>query len=64
MGVKVISQYALLGQYDFLNILEAPDVETVARMATVLNARGTLKTTTLPALSVDEFIQTLKDADL
>lgn len=60
MGVKVLSQYALLGAYDFVNILEAPDNKAIARVAVALSARGTLQTTTLAALSVDEFIDMLK----
>jgi len=60
MGVKVLSQYALLGAYDFLNILEAPDNLAVARVAVELGARGTLSTTTLAAISVDDFIKMLK----
>ncbi|NWF54842.1 MAG: GYD domain-containing protein [Syntrophaceae bacterium] len=60
MGVKVLSQYALLGTYDFVNILEAPDNKTVAKVAVELSSRGTLQTTTLAALSVDEFISMLK----
>ncbi|HEY7939801.1 MAG TPA: GYD domain-containing protein, partial [Acidimicrobiales bacterium] len=56
MGVKVLAQYAVLGQWDFVNILEAPDQVTMARVATTLAARGTLKTTTLPIIDVDEFI--------
>jgi uncharacterized protein with GYD domain len=60
MGVKVLSQYALLGGYDFMNIVEAPDNQTVAKVAVELGARGTLQTTTLAALSVDEFIKMLK----
>ena len=56
MGVKVLEQFALLGQYDFLNILEAPDEITMARVATTLSSRGTLKTLTLSAIEVDEFI--------
>lgn len=56
MGVKVLEQYALLGQYDFLNILDAPDELTMARVATTLQARGTLKTLTLTALEIDDFI--------
>lgn len=59
MGVKVLAQYALLGQYDFVNILEAPDNETVARVAVELGARGTLQTMTLGALAIDDFIATL-----
>ena len=59
MGVKVLAQYALLGMYDFLNILEAPDEVTMARVATTLASRGTLKTLTLTAIDVDEFIAAL-----
>ena len=40
MGVKVLAQYALLGMYDFLNILEAPDEVTMAKVATTLASRG------------------------
>ena len=43
MGVKILSQYAVLGPYDFINILEAPDSQTVTRMAVHLGARGTLR---------------------
>jgi uncharacterized protein with GYD domain len=60
LGVKVIDQYALLGQYDFLNIIEAPDDATMARLAVTLSARGTMKTVTLPAVPVDEFIARLR----
>lgn len=56
MGVKVLEQYALLGAYDFLNILEAPDELTMATVASTLAARGTLKTVTLPAIDVDDYI--------
>ncbi len=56
MGVKVLQQYALLGPYDFCNILEAPDERTMARVAITLGARGTLKSLTLTAIPIDEFI--------
>ncbi|HEY4376214.1 MAG TPA: GYD domain-containing protein [Acidimicrobiales bacterium] len=59
MGVKVLEQYALLGQYDFLNILEAPDELTMARVATTLAARGTLRPLTLTAIDVEDFIAAL-----
>ena len=61
MGVKVLEQYALLGQFDFLNILEAPDEATMAKVATMLGARGTLKTLTLTAIPIDEFVALLKE---
>ena len=51
-----LAQYALLGSWDFLNILEAPDATTIAKVATTLAARGTLKTTTLQAIEIDELI--------
>ena len=60
MGVKVLAQYVALGQFDFLNILEAPDNETISRVAIELSSRGTLQTTTLAALTLDDFIETLK----
>jgi uncharacterized protein with GYD domain len=60
MGLKVIAQYALLGQWDFLNVIEAPDEATMARAAVALAARGTMRTTTLQALNVDELIASLK----
>jgi uncharacterized protein with GYD domain len=60
MGVRVLDQYALLGQYDFLSILDAPDEMTMAKVATILGARGTLKSVTLTAIPVDEFIARMK----
>ena len=60
MGVKILSQYAVLGPYDFINILEAPDSQAVTRMAVQLGARGTLQTMTMAAMSLDEFITTMK----
>ncbi len=60
MGVKILAQYALLGQYDFANILEAENNEAIVRVAMELGARGTLQTTTLPALSIDGFINSIK----
>lgn len=59
-GVKIINQFALLGPYDFVNILEAPSAEAVSRVAIALGARGTLQTMTMAAMSVDEFIAGLK----
>lgn len=61
MGVKVLSQYAVLGQWDFVNILEAPDEVTMARVATTLAARGTLKTMTVPIIEVERFIESMGD---
>ncbi|HMC52525.1 MAG TPA: GYD domain-containing protein [Acidimicrobiales bacterium] len=60
MGVRVREQFAVLGPYDFCNILEAADETTVAKVALVLGARGTLKTLTLTAIPVDEFIASMR----
>ena len=54
MGVKILAQYALLGPYDFINILEAPDNKTISRVAIELGSRGTLQTMTMAAMSIDE----------
>ena len=56
MGAKILAQYAVLGPYDFINILEAPDNKTVSRVAIELGSRGTLQTMTLAAMSVDELL--------
>jgi uncharacterized protein with GYD domain len=56
MGVKVVAQWALLGPYDFCTVLEAPDQTVMARVALVLGARGTVKTLTLSAIPIDEYI--------
>ena len=60
LGLRVHAQYALMGQYDFLNIIEAPDEETMAKAAIMLAARGTMRTTTLPAIPVDQLISRLQ----
>jgi uncharacterized protein with GYD domain len=60
MGVTVLEQFATLGQWDFINILEAPDELTMAKVATTLASRGTLKTMTLPIMEIDAFIERLQ----
>ena len=59
LGARVLHQWATLGEYDFVNVVEAPDIATVARVSVALGARGSTRIETLPALTVDEFIQTL-----
>ncbi|MCX8163915.1 MAG: GYD domain-containing protein [Aquificaceae bacterium] len=60
-GVKIIAQYAVMGPYDFVNILEAPDNDTIVKMAIELGSRGTIKTLTMPALDVEQLIKDLKE---
>jgi uncharacterized protein with GYD domain len=60
MGLTVLAQYALMGQWDFLNIIEAPDEATLAKAAISLAARGTMRTMTLQAVAVDDLIARLQ----
>ncbi|HID04992.1 MAG TPA: GYD domain-containing protein [Candidatus Caldiarchaeum subterraneum] len=60
MGAKIVDQYALLGPYDFLTIIEAPDNETVARISVKLGERGTVKIMSLPAIPTESFIKSLQ----
>lgn len=57
MGARVLAQYATLGPYDFVNIVEAKDNDTIARVSVELGARGTVQIETLPAIQVDDFIR-------
>ena len=60
MGVKILSQYALIGPYDFVNILDAPNNETIAKVAMELGSRGTLQTMTMVALPLNDFVRSLR----
>ena len=60
MGVRVIAQYAVLGPYDFVTVLEAPDNETIAHLSVDLSSRGTVHITTLPAIPTMQFRDKLK----
>ena len=59
LGAKVLHQWATLGDFDFVNVVEAPDTATIARVSVALASRGSTRVQTLPALTIDEFIQTL-----
>ena len=58
LGARVLHQWATLGEFDFVNVIEAPDTATVARVSVALGARGSTKIQTLPALTIDEFVAT------
>lgn len=60
MGVKVVAQYAMLGDYDFLSIVEAPNENTLLKMLVELNSRGTIRTSTYRLIPLDEFIRAVK----
>jgi uncharacterized protein with GYD domain len=59
LGVRVTHQYATLGAYDFVNVVEAADNATIARVSAELASRGSIKITTLPAIGIDDFIRSL-----
>jgi uncharacterized protein with GYD domain len=60
LGAKVLLQYATLGPYDFVNIVQAPDNETIALVSAELSSRGSIRLQTLPAIPVDDFIAKFK----
>ena len=59
-GCKILAQYAVLGPYDFVSVVEAPDNETVAHLSVDLGSRGTVSLTTLPAMTIEAFVKKLK----
>ncbi|MEN3342955.1 MAG: hypothetical protein V7644_2359 [Actinomycetota bacterium] len=59
LGARVLHQWATLGDFDFINVVEAPDTATMARVSVALGARGSTKIQTLPALTIEELLETL-----
>jgi uncharacterized protein with GYD domain len=59
LGVKVLSQWATLGQYDFVSVVEAPDAQTMAKVSVELGSRGTTSNQTLSAITAEEFAASL-----
>jgi uncharacterized protein with GYD domain len=59
LGATVKAQWAVLGQYDFVNVIEAPDEKTMARVSLELGSRGTARYETLTGIPVEEFIANL-----
>jgi uncharacterized protein with GYD domain len=59
LGAEVKAQWATLGEYDFVNVIEAPDEKTIARVSLELGSRGTSRYETLTAIPIDDFIGAL-----
>jgi uncharacterized protein with GYD domain len=59
IGAKVVAQWAVLGQFDFINVVEAPDEKTMAKVSLELGSRGTASYQSLAAIPIDEFIAAL-----
>lgn len=60
MGVDVIDQYAVLGNFDFISIVDAQDDNEVMKAVIAIASRGSIKTETYKAVPIDEFIESLK----
>jgi uncharacterized protein with GYD domain len=60
MGAKVLDQWAVLGQFDFVTVIEAPDNATMTRVSVELGSRGSVRLMTLPAEDAREFVKSLK----
>ncbi len=61
LGARILHQWATLGEFDFINVVEAPDTATIAKVSVALGARGSTKVETLPALEIDELLRALSE---
>ena len=61
LGARVLHQWASLGEYDFVNVVEAPDDLTIAKLSVKLGARGSAKLETLPLVPIDALLTSLED---
>jgi uncharacterized protein with GYD domain len=60
LGATVKTQYATLGPYDFVSVVDARDSGTIARVSAELASRGSIKLMTLAAIPIDDFIASLR----
>ena len=60
-GAKVVSQFLVLGPYDFVNVVEAPDNEAIVKVSMELGSRGTVKIMSMPAIPVDNVVSATKN---
>ena len=59
-GARVLHQYATVGAFDFVSIVEAPNLASIIRVSVELGSRGSIKIQTLSALPIDDFIKAMK----
>jgi len=64
MGAKLLAQYSLLGTYDFVNIMEAPNNEVIARVSSAIGSRGTLEPLTMAAMDIQSYVRELETANI
>jgi uncharacterized protein with GYD domain len=62
MGAKVLAQYSVLGEYDFVNVLEAPNNTVIARVSASLGSRGTMQPLTMSAITVEDLVKEIQMA--
>ena len=62
MGAKVLQQYSMLGEWDFVNILEAPNNTVIARVSASLGSRGTLQPLTMSAITIEDLVKEIQMA--
>ena len=62
LGARIVHQWMTLGPFDFVNVVEAPDEATIARVSVALGARGSSKLQTLTAIPIDEFLRAIDDS--
>ncbi len=60
LGARVVHQWATLGPFDFVNVVEAPDEGTIAKVSVALGARGSAKLQTVTAIEIDDFLAALE----
>ena len=61
-GAKVLEQFAVLGSYDFVNVVEAPSNEAISQVSIELGSRGTVEIMSMPAISIDTFISMIQSS--
>jgi uncharacterized protein with GYD domain len=60
LGAKIVHQWVSIGEYDFVNIVEAPDDVTLAKLSVVLGARGSSRIESLPLIAVEDVLAALE----
>ena len=56
-GAEIKAHYLVMGQYDLVSIVEAPDDETLAKLVLSVGSLGSVSSETLRAFTEDEYRQ-------
>jgi uncharacterized protein with GYD domain len=60
LGAKVLHQWGAIGQFDFVNVVEAPDAATIAKVSVALGARGSAKFQSYELLEIDTILESFR----